>query len=206
MCENGKKELKNFFKEENYLDTVENMYCLKKDYTNIDDIYEFLNQNAKDNYKVIVYAVNEVKLGYYNFNDDKKFIFPDDDEFNEKYIIELRLFNENEEIYLRKDNDINSYNARIIKDNLDKSVTEAEKIITIDDASTLFGKKVIDKNINDNFVKLQESGRKISLIIPSEDRAKYYALVTRSYITFDEKTGQAGIGYYRYLDIRPQVK
>ena len=67
-------------------------------------------------------------------------------------------------------------------------------------------KKVIDKNINDNFVKLQESGRKISLIIPSEDRAKYYALVTRSYITFDEKTGQAGIGYYRYLDIRPQVK
>ena len=35
MCENGKKELKNFFKEENYLDTVENMYCLKKDYTNI---------------------------------------------------------------------------------------------------------------------------------------------------------------------------
>ena len=91
MCENGKKELKNFFKEENYLDTVEDMYCLKKDYTNIDDIYEFLNQNAKDNYKVIVYAVNEVKLGYYNFNDDKKFIFPDNDEFDEKYIIELNL-------------------------------------------------------------------------------------------------------------------
>lgn len=29
MCETEK--LKNFFKEENYLDTVENRYCLRKD-------------------------------------------------------------------------------------------------------------------------------------------------------------------------------
>ena len=206
MCEKGKKELKNFFKEENYLDTVEDMYCLKKDYTNIDDIYEFLNQNAKDNYKVIVYAVNEVKFGYYNLENSGEFSFPYGGEFEEKYIIELRLFNENEEILLQKNDDMSSYKARIIIDDVDKDVKDIQKIITVDDASTLFGKRTIDNRINGDFVKLKESGRKISLTIPSEHRAEYYALITRSYITFDEKTGQAGISYYRYLDIKPEVK
>lgn len=76
----------------------------------------------------------------------------------------------------------------------------------IDDASILFGERINDSKIKDGFAHLVESGRKISLIIPTNEQAKTYALVTRSYIDFDEKTGQAGIGYYRYLDIRPQTK
>lgn len=199
-------EVKNFFEEENYLETVEGRYCLRKDYTSINNIQEFLRQNTKQVYKVVLHAVNEIKFGYYNLDDNKQFVFPDDDSIEEKYIIELRLFNENEEIYLLKDNEENCYKARIIKDNLNENEDNVQKITTIDDASTLFGKEIEDNSISSNFVKLKESGRKISLVVPSKDKATYYALVTRSYIIFDEKTGQAGIGYYRYLDIRPQIK
>lgn len=204
MCET--EELKNFFKEENYLDTVENRYCLRKDYTDINNIREFLSQNAKNSYKVFLRAFNEIKFGYYNLENSGEFSFPYGEEFEEKYILELRLFNENEEILLQKNDDMSSYKARIIIDDVDKDVKDIQKIITVDDASTLFGKRTIDNRINGDFVKLKESGRKISLTIPSEHRAEYYALITRSYITFDEKTGQAGISYYRYLDIKPEVK
>ena len=120
----------------------------------------------------------------------------------------MRLFNQNEEILIKQDNDDidnNTYIARIIKDSKEKK-EQKQLVQVIDDASILFGERINDSKIKDGFAHLVESGRKISLIIPTNEQAKAYALVTRSYIDFDEKTGQAGIGYYRYLDIRPQVK
>lgn len=195
----------NFFSNKNYLDTIENM-CSHIEYIkDIDDIQDFLKQKAKNVYKVMLVAVNEIKFGYYNLNCDNKFTFPDEKQLEEKYILKLRLFNLEEEFLLEKDRTSNLYEARFIQDKLIENNLE-ERTIMIDDASSLFGEKEQDKNLNDNFVKLKEYGRKISMIIPVENTSKYYALVTRSYIDFDKKTGQAGIAYYRYLDIRPQEK
>ena len=209
MNNEGKKNLKeSFFKQENYLTVQENIYSIKEEYTGIKNIQEFLNQYAKNQYKVVIHAVNEIKFGYYNLQADNKFIFADDKAIEEAYILQIRLFNPNEGILIKQDNDDidnNTYIARIIKDS--KENKEQKQLVqVIDDASVLFGERINDSKIKDGFAHLVESGRKISLIIPTNEQAKMYVLVTRSYIDFDEKTGQAGIGYYRYLDIRPQEK
>ena len=118
--------------------------------------------------------------------------------------MQIRLFNNDEEILLQKDG--GKYNVRIIKDSINRQKDEDEMVRFVDAASTLFGERTEIKIDTKGFVRLVEKGRKISLTIPTQDMAKYYALVTRSYITFDTETGQAGYGYYRYLDIRPEVK
>ena len=196
-------EDKNFFAKQGYLQ-VENMYSLKKEEQTDKNLSEYLTKKAQGSYKVIWQAVNELKFGYYNYNNDGKFIFADGITPSEKYVMQIRLFNENEEILLQKDG--GKYNVRIIKDSINRQTDEDEMVKVVDDASTLFGERMEIKIDTKGFVRLVEKGRKISLTIPTEDTAKYYALVTRSYITFDTETGQAGYGYYRYLDIRPEVK
>lgn len=194
-------EDKNFFAKQGYLQ-VENMYSLKKEEQTDKNLSEYLAEKAQGSYKVVWQAVNELKFGYYNNND--KFIFEDNIVPQEKYVMQIRLFNNDEEILLQKDG--GKYNVRIIKDSINRQTDEDEMVKVVDDASTLFGERMEIKIDTKGFVRLVEKGRKISLTIPTEDTAKYYALVTRSYITFDTETGQAGYGYYRYLDIRPEVK
>lgn len=194
-------EDKNFFAKQGYLQ-VENMYSLKKEEQTDKNLSEYLAEKAQGSYKVVWQAVNELKFGYYNNND--KFIFADEITPSEKYVMQIRLFNNDEEILLQKDG--GKYNVRIIKDSINRQTDEDEMVKVVDDASTLFGERTEIKIDTKGFVRLVEKGRKISLTIPTQDTAKYYALVTRSYITFDTETGQAGYGYYRYLDIRPEVK
>ena len=194
-------EDKNFFAKQGYLQ-VENMYSLKKEEQTDKNLSEYLVEKAQGSYKVVWQAVNELKFGYYNNND--KFIFEDTIVPQEKYVMQIRLFNNDEEILLQKDG--GKYNVRIIKDSINRQTDEDEMVKVVDDASTLFGERTEIKIDTKGFVRLVEKGRKISLTIPTQDTAKYYALVTRSYITFDTETGQAGYGYYRYLDIRPEVK
>ena len=194
-------EDKNFFAKQGYLQ-VENMYSLKKEEQTDKNLSEYLAEKAQGSYKVVWQAVNELKFGYYNNND--KFIFADEITPSEKYGMHIRLFNNDEDILLQKDG--GKYNVRIIKDSINRQTDEDEMVKVVDDASTLFGERTEIKIDTKGFVRLVEKGRKISLTIPTQDTAKYYALVTRSYITFDTETGQAGYGYYRYLDIRPEVK
>lgn len=191
----------NFFAKQGYLH-VEKMYSLKKEEQTDKNLSEYLAEKAQGSYKVVWQAVNELKFGYYNNND--KFIFEDNIVPQEKYVMQIRLFNNDEEILLQKDG--GKYNVRIIKDSINRQTDEDEMVKVVDDASTLFGERTEIKIDTKGFVRLVEKGRKISLTIPTQDMAKYYALVTRSYITFDTETGQAGYGYYRYLDIRPEVK
>lgn len=193
----------NFFKEQEYLH-INEINSIKYEEEIKISLKDFLAQKAQGCYKVIWRAVNELKFGYYNRENSGVFTFYDNIVPDEKYLLNLRLFNEDEEIMIRKDNF--RCIARIIKDDADEQTEKVKKVQIVDDASTLFGERAKRQLASDIFVKLVEKGRKISMIIPTSDNAEYYALVTRSYITFDEKTGQAGYGYYRYLDIRPQVK
>lgn len=203
MNENkSEKKLENFFEKQEYLH-IKRINSIKSECKIKTSLKDFLAQNAQGSYKVIWRAMNELKFGYYNRENSSSFTFYDNVVPDEKYLINLRLFNEVEEIMVQKSG--SQYTVRIIKDE-EVTSKETNNVQVVDDASTLFGERT-DKNLQSStFVKLKETGRKISMIIPTSDSAKYYALVTRSYITFDEKTGQAGYGYYRYLDIRPQVK
>ena len=203
MSENkSEKKLENFFEKQKYLQ-IKEINSIKSECKINTSLKDFLAQNAQGSYKVIWRAMNELKFGYYNRENSSSFTFYDNVVPDEKYLINLRLFNEVEEIMVQKSG--SQYTVRIIKDE-EVTSKETNNVQVVDDASTLFGERT-DKNLQSSiFVKLKETGRKISMIIPTSDSAKYYALVTRSYITFDEKTGQAGYGYYRYLDIRPQVK
>lgn len=203
MNENkSEKKLENFFEKQEYLH-IKRINSIKSECKIKTSLKDFLAQNAQGSYKVIWRAMNELKFGYYNRENSSSFTFYDNVVPDEKYLINLRLFNEVEEIMVQKSG--SQYTVRIIKDE-EVTSKETNNVQVVDDASTLFGERT-DKNLQSStFVKLKETGRKISMIIPTSDSAKYYALVTRSYITFDEKTGQAGYGYYRYLDIRPEVK
>ncbi len=196
-----------FFDENCYLNVVDDVYSTKEEYTTTQSAAEILKEKALDSnngYKVVLHAVNEVKFGYYDVN-AQNFVFSDGiNNINKKYMIQLRVFNKKEEILIKKFED--RYRVRIIKDDVDENTENAKQVPFVDDASTLFGKNTQSKNMAEGFVQLIERGRKIAMTIPSYDKADYYAMVTRSYIVYDEKTGQAGYGYYRYLDISPEVK
>ena len=56
-----------------------------------------LLQGAK--YKVVAHFVNCVRFGYYEAG---KFTFADGAELEEKYLVQLRVFNAEEEVYLQK--------------------------------------------------------------------------------------------------------
>lgn len=205
-----KPNLANFFEHEVYIDINEEQYTLKLEYKDVEDIKGFLQEYAQNGYKVVLHAMNEIKFGYYNLNNSGEFTFADNHDFDEKYMLQLRIFNQKEEFLVQEDEVQGKYKIQRIVDNVDEKEFENEghlvKATFLDDESPLFGECIKTDNIDENFKFLQEKGRKISLIIPCKEKAKHYALVTRSYINFDEKTGQAGIGYYRYLDIKPQEK
>lgn len=142
-------------------------------------------------YKVAAHFANCVRFGYYKSG---KFIFADGAELEEKYLVQLRIFNNLEEIYLQKQ--AAGYYMQYIND-----AAGATNVQTVDSASQFFGHKV-EQALTEGFVELWEAGRKIKLVLPVADAAEKYKLVTRSYIMYDEQTGQAGYAYYRWLDIR----
>ena len=85
-----------FFDKDNCL-RYENRYSIKKEYVydkkiSLNDILEKV---AVNDYKVLIQNVNEMKFGYYR---NKHFIFNDGSDVVSKYLIQMRLFNEVEEI------------------------------------------------------------------------------------------------------------
>lgn len=160
------------------------------------DLNEVLPTNTAK-YTVVAHNLNEIKFGYYA---NKQFTFADNSELNTKYLLNLRLFNANEEILIQKIS--TNYQVRIIKDQqTDDSQNYSE---AVDNTSRFFGSS--DQKIDNHFVHISEPGRKMEFTLPSDQKAKYYDLTTRSYITYDKQTGQAGYAYYRYVSIQPENK
>lgn len=186
-----------FFDEKNCL-LSKNRYSIKKEWIYniqrpLDDI---LGKIAVNDYKVLLQSVNEMKFGYYN---EHRFIFSDNKNIIQKYLVQVRMFNELEEILILRNKD--EYYVRMIKDETNE---ESKLIETVDSTSVLFGKVIKNENLPKGFVELYDKGRKIERIIPSAVESDYYTLITRSYIEYNNKTGQAGYGYYRYVDIKPE--
>lgn len=107
--------------------------------------------------------------------------------------LELRVFNEEEELHLKKSGDM--WLGRWRKDGA------GEATEYVDSISRFWGEMVETADLPEGYMKLEDAARKLKQILPqAEERAKYYGLVTRSYIGY-EATGQAGYADYRYVRI-----
>ena len=108
--------------------------------------------------------------------------------------LELRVFNEEEELHLKKSGDL--WLGRWRKDGA------GEATEYIDSIARFWGKRVESAaDVPEGYMKLEDTARKLTQTLPKvEESAKYYGLVTRSYIGY-EATGQAGYVDYRYVRI-----
>lgn len=107
--------------------------------------------------------------------------------------LELRVFNEEEELHLKKSGDL--WLGRWRKDGA------GEATEYVDSISRFWGERVETADAPEGYMKLEDAARKLKQILPqAEEHAKYYGLVTRSYIGY-EATGQAGYADYRYVRI-----
>ena len=107
--------------------------------------------------------------------------------------LELRVFNEEEELHLKKSGDM--WLGRWRKDGA------GEATEYVDSISRFWGEMVEAADLPEGYMKLEDAARKLKQILPqAEEHAKYYGLVTRSYIGY-EATGQAGYADYRYVRI-----
>ena len=107
--------------------------------------------------------------------------------------LELRVFNEEEELHLKKSGDL--WLGRWRKDGA------GEATEYVDSISRFWGERVEAADAPEGYMKLEDAARKLKQILPqAEEHAKYYGLVTRSYIGY-EVTGQAGYADYRYVRI-----
>lgn len=105
-------------------------------------------------------------------------------------IMEMRIFNETEELYVVRDGD--EFIGRYIEDD------GSETIKYVDSIARLWGKRTERQN---DFVVLKDVPRKLTLRVPCLEEAEYYGLITRNYIGYAEETGQAGYTDYRYVAI-----
>ena len=111
-------------------------------------------------------------------------------------LLEVRVFNENEELYLLKRG--GGFQGRYRKDG------EGEEAEYIDSASRFWGRKTQAQECAEGFMRLVDSDRKLQMLLPATGAdAEYYALETRSYVGVNEKTAQAGYVDYRFKAILP---
>lgn len=166
-------------------------------------------------YTVMLIQKHKLSFGYF---DGKELVLSCEEQPKDKYIVELRLFNEEEELLLTHVK--GAYSLRVLKEK-----AEGYKVDYVDSVARLFGESTA-ADCPFGFVKLYELGRKITLTVPCMSAKeyfvmrntgciikpkRYYCLVTRSYIedvhsNIEEEadrqfTGQSGVSCYRYVTI-----
>ena len=111
-------------------------------------------------------------------------------------ILEVRVFNEHEELHLCKHG--RGLEGRYRKD------TEGQGDEYVDSMSRFWGKKEKAEEGNAGYIALKDTDRKLSMLIPDiGEQAEHYALETRSYVGISEQTAQAGYVDYRFKAIVP---
>lgn len=105
---------------------------------------------------------------------------------------ELRVFNGQEEVHLRKRG--GSLSGRYRKDGTGNDA------VYVDSFSRFWGEKA---EAGDGYILLKDSQRKLSMKIPVDidGNSTRYGLTTRNYIEADNPVGLAGYTDYRYVEI-----
>lgn len=152
--------------------------------------------------KAVAWLNHCVVFGIY---ENGKVTWGEDRDLSGRQFIEIRIFNDNEELYIGKNK------IRYIKDSpADSNAPEKETTEYVETRSRLWGK--LDKKLSAKFIVLYDKERQIRMTVPFAGNSEYYELVLRSYIDYNDKeaatdkkvqkTGQAGYAYYRYADIK----
>lgn len=145
----------------------------------------------KDAY-IVLWQMHSIVWGKYENN---AVVWSDEDDVFEDGWQELRVFNEMEELHLyRKGAELTG------RYRCDEGEETCEYV---DSFSRFWGKNVCaSENAGTGFVKLQDSDRKLKMMIPvSDGNAKWYGLLTRNYVTTNDVNGQAGYTDYRFVKI-----
>ena len=109
--------------------------------------------------------------------------------------LECRVFNENEELHLKRDGKI--FVGRYIRDE------DGSGDFFVDSFSRLWGERD-EKFSAGDWITLTDAPRKISMTLPCADAGKkFYGLTTRNYIGSDEATGLSGYVDYRFVALEP---
>jgi CRISPR-associated protein (TIGR03984 family) len=154
---------------------------------------DIITQNLdSEKYYIVAYLDYEVKIGFCEKSNKYNFIFNEQSNFEDQYIQKIRIFNQEQELYIWKTNNI--LKGRFRKDNQGNN-----KIEYIDANQILFGTK--SKNLDNGFIKLSEEKRRIKLTIPNKnfkvnDEKKRVSIQTRNYIDYNE------ICQANYIDVR----
>ncbi len=117
---------------------------------------------------------------------------------NAAYWLELRVFDENRELYLTHEG--NEILGRYAED-FPEAMEGATEQEYVDSAARLWGRRTASAH---GRMHLEDKERKLSLELPEQEQmAEYYGLVTRSYVGKNPVTYQAGYVDYRYVTICP---
>ncbi|SHF14902.1 type III-D CRISPR-associated protein Csx19 [Schwartzia succinivorans] len=105
---------------------------------------------------------------------------------------ELRVFNGQEEVHLRKKG--SGLSGRYRKDG------SGDEAVYVDSFSRFWGEKAGE---GDGYILLRDKQRKLSMNIPApgDGKSEKYGLTTRNYITADNPVGLAGYTDYRFVEI-----
>lgn len=141
--------------------------------------------NSNTSVYIIAHLVNEVLIGKY---ENSTLVFFDNKEIEPKYLLNLRVFSENKELYIWKNNDKFKFRMRTDETGDGTDVIETDIILWGTDSEPL----------NDNFTRIFED-RGIELILPGDfqiDKSNRKKIKVRFYI------GKNEIGLAEYVDAR----
>lgn len=152
-----------------------------------DSLTEVLKKYIKKTANLVFWLRSQILWGTWNGTQlqlaDKKVL-------DETQILEVRVFNENEELHLYRKG--NGYEGRYVCDGQGPIQNH------VDSLSRLWGHRV---DYADGYAVLIDEERFLKLTVPCTEKADYYGLVTRNYIEADPVTGQAGYRDYRFVRI-----
>lgn len=154
----------------------------------LDDVAKILQQKFKNQRAIFVaWQIQNIIWGLYD--GEKLFSHA---EITPQYWLECRIFNEFEEFHLKRIE--NKFCGRYVTE-----IDGAENFYA-DSFSRFWGE---NNGTNDGFIKLLDRQRKLYMEIPCEKNSTWYGLLTRNYISSDEKTGLCGFTDYRFVAIEP---
>ena len=143
---------------------------------------------------VVLWQMNAVRFGTW---DGRAFSFPAHAPLRMELLIELRIFNEQRELYLRCEDE------RLIgRFRTDEAGDKTAYVDTIARFWGSWGDKDQEKEKKTEWMTLRDTSRKLKLRLPIvEGKPHFVGLVTRSYIGVHKETGQAGYIDHRYYAI-----
>ncbi|WP_298464935.1 CRISPR-associated protein Csx19 [uncultured Mitsuokella sp.] len=156
-------------------------------------IYEILAENGLTEGTVVIWQVNKIRWGTFR---DGHITFADGKPEQTALWLEGRFFNEKGEAHLTREKSFiktQLFSIRVLLDG------EGESCEHVDTLSRFWGEC---KAQDADWITLRDDDRKLEQIVPAvADQARFYGLVTRSYIGYDAVTAQAGYQDYRYVRI-----